>query len=202
MWKPTVSSDELWHSAKGSHWKDHKYIRIDNGHYVYEYDNTADKKHKVSQNEDAHQRAIAKRRAERNDKNGLGKTVQSVYDDEIDEIERKEAAEKKKKQGPSLLDRGKQLVEQFVNDPIGTVASVHNAKYDMAKAVYDHSKMQVSAKEYEAQKKALAKSAADRAEANRKKYQDEQKEYERKKKALAKKAVNKANRHRYPNAKG
>lgn len=189
MWKPTVSSDELWHSAKGSHWKDHKYIRIDNGHYVYE-------------NEDAHQRAIAKRRAERNDNTGLGKTVQSVYDDEIDEIERKEAAEKKKKQGPSLLDRGKQLVDQFINDPIGTVSSAHNAKYNMAKALYDHSKMQVSAKEYEAQKKALAKSAADRAEANRKKYQDEQKEYERKKKALAKKAVNKANRHRYQNAKG
>lgn len=41
MWRPTISSDEIWHSAlshsaKGSHWKDHKYIRIENGRYIYD----------------------------------------------------------------------------------------------------------------------------------------------------------------------
>lgn len=25
-WEPTPQPNELWHSAKGSHWKKHKYI--------------------------------------------------------------------------------------------------------------------------------------------------------------------------------
>lgn len=40
MWSPTISSDEIYHScichsAKGTKWKNHKYIAIKNGRYIY-----------------------------------------------------------------------------------------------------------------------------------------------------------------------
>ena len=35
MWKPTIGSDALYHSAKGTHWGKHKYIAIKNGRYIY-----------------------------------------------------------------------------------------------------------------------------------------------------------------------
>ena len=36
MWKPSITSEEvLMHSAKGSHWRKHKYVKIENGRYVY-----------------------------------------------------------------------------------------------------------------------------------------------------------------------
>ena len=35
MWKPTVSSDELYHSAKGTTWKNHKYLKKIGNTYVY-----------------------------------------------------------------------------------------------------------------------------------------------------------------------
>lgn len=35
MWAPTVSSDELYHYAKGTRAKKHKYIAIKNGRYIY-----------------------------------------------------------------------------------------------------------------------------------------------------------------------
>lgn len=34
-WKPNIPSDELWHSAKGSTWEDHKYIRKEGNRYIY-----------------------------------------------------------------------------------------------------------------------------------------------------------------------
>lgn len=35
-WKPTVTSnDVIMHSAKGSHWKNHKYIKVVGGKYIY-----------------------------------------------------------------------------------------------------------------------------------------------------------------------
>lgn len=34
-WVPPISSDELYHSAKGSHWKKHKYISVKDGVYKY-----------------------------------------------------------------------------------------------------------------------------------------------------------------------
>lgn len=35
-WRPTVTSnDVIMHSAKGSHWKNHKYIKVVDGRYIY-----------------------------------------------------------------------------------------------------------------------------------------------------------------------
>ena len=34
-WVPPTSSDELWHSAKVSHWKNHKYLKKIGDTYVY-----------------------------------------------------------------------------------------------------------------------------------------------------------------------
>lgn len=31
-----IDTKSLWHSAKGTTWKDHKYIRIENGRYIYD----------------------------------------------------------------------------------------------------------------------------------------------------------------------
>lgn len=51
MWKPTVnycgyippkSSDEIYHSAKGSAWKEHKYIRKEGNRYIYKENETVD----------------------------------------------------------------------------------------------------------------------------------------------------------------
>ena len=37
FWKPTTTpEDVLCHSAKGSHWKKHKYIRIEGERYIYD----------------------------------------------------------------------------------------------------------------------------------------------------------------------
>ncbi|MBP5594393.1 MAG: hypothetical protein J6Y02_03350 [Pseudobutyrivibrio sp.] len=44
MWKPTTSSDALYHSAKGTHWGKHKYIAIKNGRYIYPDTATGDSK--------------------------------------------------------------------------------------------------------------------------------------------------------------
>lgn len=35
MWRPTVSSDELYHSAKGTTWKNHKYLKKIGNTYIY-----------------------------------------------------------------------------------------------------------------------------------------------------------------------
>ena len=35
-WRPTVTSnDVIMHSAKGSHWKNHKYLKVVDGRYIY-----------------------------------------------------------------------------------------------------------------------------------------------------------------------
>ena len=41
-WKPNISSDELWHSAKGTAWKKHKYIRKEGDRYIYKENETVD----------------------------------------------------------------------------------------------------------------------------------------------------------------
>lgn len=74
MWKPTVSSDEIWHSAKGSHWGKHKYIAIKNGRYIYPSDINSRKTHKNKLTDRS--------------PSGNAKTLKDLEEDEIRETER------------------------------------------------------------------------------------------------------------------
>lgn len=46
VWKATINKSELEHSEKGSSWKNHKYIAIKNGHYIYDTPSGSNKESK------------------------------------------------------------------------------------------------------------------------------------------------------------
>lgn len=97
FWKPTSSSEDfLMHYAKGQRAKNHKYIKIDNGRYVYELDLNS-KKSKFGLTKEVEDKAIAKRRAEREEGHTAGAAADSAFDEDVDRLIEQEKRQKKKK---------------------------------------------------------------------------------------------------------
>ena len=74
MWKPTISSDEIWHSAKGATWKKHKYIRKEGDRYIYKETVNSRKTHKNNLMDRS--------------PSGNAKTLKDLKEDEDREVER------------------------------------------------------------------------------------------------------------------
>lgn len=108
MWRPTISSDEIWHSAlshsaKGSHWKDHKYIRIENGRYIYDSN-----KGTIKETPEEHQRSLES--YYQNWKKYKG-SVASIHDNDPEYVEyrTKRKKEDDAEENPWLADKMEKL---------------------------------------------------------------------------------------------
>jgi len=243
MWKPSITpNDVLMHSAKGSTWSKHKYIRKEGKKYIYKETDSKGKSSSSGSDDDPSKRSYDENKKLHKKYTEEAKRLRKLSTSNVDEYgaayadpERKHAEqiaqaeeyERKAKEIEPHIRSAKDIEkrekrEKFADSVKGKVENItvndivdlFNKRYDnslkgrtiaLGKDLYNKKKEKDKAKKAEAtrnRRKAYAKSAAERAEANRKKVLAEQKKREEttaRRKAYAKSAAERAeaNRKKY-----
>lgn len=122
MWRPTIPSDEIWHSAlshsaKGTHWKNHKYIRIENDRYIYDSN-----KGKIKSTPEQHQQDLEKYYQDWKYYHG---SLNSIHDSDPEFVEYRKRRQKEDeaKDHPWLADTKNKLetANNKVNNQLNTI---------------------------------------------------------------------------------
>ena len=187
MWKPTTSSQELMHSAKGTSWGKHKYIAIKNGRYIY----PEDVNRKIPAGSAAG-RLISGAKSAYNtvsstynkltDKNAASKSGKAIGKrlSDWEQSQKKAYADAKKRiadEQAYRTARSKEVHRSINNKIAGTINGVKsnaNAGVNRAKSGINTAKRNAEIAANEAKAKARGTSAATRAKANQTKYRAQQ----------------------------